>query len=44
MAGVSDPDTPTDIGIFKTMYETAYKEKLSMFLMAIHLELKVLNH
>jgi N-acetyl sugar amidotransferase len=28
MAGVSDPDTPTDIGIFKTMYETAYKEKI----------------
>jgi len=28
LAGVSDPDTPTDIGIFKTMYETAYKEKI----------------
>ncbi len=27
-AGVSDPDTPTDIGIFKTMYEIAYKEKI----------------
>ncbi len=28
LAGVSDPDTPTDIGIFKTMYETAYKENI----------------
>tara|TARA_B100001093_G_scaffold519987_1_gene611891 strand:+ start:14960 stop:16102 length:1143 start_codon:yes stop_codon:yes gene_type:complete len=28
MAGVSDPDTPTDVGIFKSMYETAYKEKI----------------
>ncbi len=28
LAGVSDPDTPTDIGIFKTMYEIAYKEKI----------------
>ena len=28
LAGVSDPDTATDIGIFKTMYETAYKEKI----------------
>ncbi len=27
-AGVSDPDTPTDVGIFKSMYETAYKEKI----------------
>lgn len=27
-AGVSDPDTPTDIGIFKTMYEIAYKENI----------------
>ena len=28
LAGVSDPDTPTDIGIFKTMYKTAYKEDI----------------
>ena len=28
-AGVSDPDTPTDVGIFKTMYEIAYKEKIN---------------
>ncbi len=28
LAGVSDPDTPTDVGIFKTMYETAYKENI----------------
>lgn len=28
LAGVSDPDTPTDVGIFKTMYEIAYKEKI----------------
>ena len=28
MAGVSDPDTPTDVGIFKSMYETAYEEKI----------------
>ena len=28
LAGVSDPDTPTDVGIFKTMYETAYREKI----------------
>ncbi len=28
LAGVSDPDTPTDIGIFKTMYEIAYKEDI----------------
>ncbi len=27
-AGVSDPDTPTDVGIFKTMYQTAYREKI----------------
>ena len=27
LAGVSDPDTPTDVGIFKTMYQTAYREK-----------------
>ena len=27
-ASVSDPDTPTDVGIFKTMYEIAYKEKI----------------
>ena len=27
-ASVSDPDTPTDIGIFKTMYETAYNENI----------------
>ena len=26
LAGVSDPDTPTDVGIFKTMYKTAYRE------------------
>ena len=29
LAGVSDPDTPTDIGIFKTMYQTAYDENIS---------------
>ncbi len=29
LAGVSDPDTPTDVGIFKTMYEIAYKEKIN---------------
>ena len=28
LAGVPDPDTPTDVGIFKAMYETAYKEKI----------------
>ena len=28
LAGVSDPDTPTDVGIFKTMYEVAYREKI----------------
>ena len=28
LAGVSDPDTPTDVGIFKTMYQTAYREKI----------------
>ena len=28
LAGVSDPDTPTDVGIFKTMYEIAYREKI----------------
>ena len=28
LAGVSDPDTPTDIGIFKTMYDIAYKENI----------------
>ncbi len=28
LAGVSDPDTPTDVGIFKTMYKTAYREKI----------------
>ena len=28
LAGVSDPDTPTDVGIFKSMYEVAYKEKI----------------
>ena len=28
LAGVSDPDTPTDVGIFKTMYEIAYKENI----------------
>ncbi len=28
-AGVSDPDTPTDVGIFKTMYEIAYKENIN---------------
>ena len=27
-ASVSDPDTPTDVGIFKTMYEIAYREKI----------------
>ena len=27
-ASVSDPDTPTDVGIFKTMYQTAYNEKI----------------
>ena len=27
-AGVSDPDTPTDVGIFKTMYDIAYKEDI----------------
>jgi N-acetyl sugar amidotransferase len=27
-AGVSDPDTPTDIGIFKSMYQTAYDENI----------------
>ena len=27
-ASVSDPDTATDIGIFKTMYETAYNENI----------------
>jgi len=28
LAGVSDPDTPTDVGIFKTMYEIAFREKI----------------
>ncbi len=28
LAGVSDPDTPTDVGIFKSMYEIAYREKI----------------
>lgn len=28
LAGVSDPDTPTDVGIFKSMYEVAYKERI----------------
>ncbi len=28
LAGVSDPDTPTDVGIFKTMYKTAYRENI----------------
>lgn len=28
LAGVSDPDTPTDVGIFKTMYQTALREKI----------------
>lgn len=28
LAGVSDPDTPTDVGIFKTMYQTAYRENI----------------
>ena len=28
LAGVSDPDTPTDVGIFKTMYEIAYREQV----------------
>lgn len=28
IAGVSDPDTPTDIGIFKAMYEVAFKENI----------------
>lgn len=28
LSGVSDPDTPTDIGIFKTMYEIAYRENV----------------
>ena len=28
MASVSDPDTPTDVGIFKTIYEIAYREKI----------------
>ena len=28
LASVSDPDTPTDIGIFKTIYEAAYKENI----------------
>jgi len=28
LAGVSDPDTPTDVGIFKTMYDVAYREKI----------------
>ena len=27
-AAVSDPDTPTDVGIFKTIYEIAYREKI----------------
>jgi len=29
LAGVSDPDTPTDVGIFKSMYQTAYREKIN---------------
>ena len=29
LVSVSDPDTPTDIGIFKTMYQTAYDENIS---------------
>ena len=32
LAGVSDPDTPTDVGIFKTMYKTAYREKIKYVL------------
>ena len=28
LAAVSDPDTPTDVGIFKTMYDIAYKENI----------------
>lgn len=28
LAGVSDPDTPTDVGIFKTMYQTADRENV----------------
>ncbi len=28
LAAVSDPDTPTDVGIFKTMYDSAYKENI----------------
>jgi len=28
LAGVSDPDTPTDIGIFKSMYDVADKENI----------------
>ena len=28
LAGVCDPDTPTDIGIFKSMYDVAYKENI----------------
>ena len=28
LAGISDPDTPTDVGIFKTMYEVAFREKI----------------
>ena len=27
-ASVSDPDTPTDVAIFKTIYEIAYREKI----------------
>lgn len=32
LAGVSDPDTPTDVGIFKTMYQTAYRENIKYVL------------
>lgn len=28
LAGVSDPDTPTDVAIFKSMYDVAYKENI----------------
>ena len=43
LAGVSDPDTPTDVGIFKSMYEVVIKRRLNMYLMGIHLELRELN-
>lgn len=32
LAGVSDPDTPTDVGIFKTMYQIAYRENIKYVL------------